>query len=144
MKKFLVSLSIAALAMALPAAAQMAPKSVARVIDVKVKNGMNQQFEEGVKKFRQWEQQQNYPFTEFAWSIMTGDRSGHYLFATIGHDWKDFDETEKFGPGASKVIQADVAPYVESAVYSFWEAHPDLSSPSQTGQAQPKCMTVVR
>ena len=143
MKRIVVSLFIFVLALALPAAAQLAPKSVSRGIDVKVKDGMGQQFEEGLKKFRQWQQQQNYPFTEHAWSIITGERGGHYVFVTGGHDWKDFDETEKFGPGSWKEIQADFAPYVASAVFSFWQAHPSLGSPPQPGEAPPKFLTFV-
>jgi hypothetical protein len=146
MKRILVFLSAVAFALApaLPAAAQMAPRSVTELITVKPKSGMSQQFEEGIKKLRQWQHQQNYPFVQHAWSVITGDQGGEYVFATVGRDWKDFDETEKFGPAISKEINADVAPYTELVVFSFWEAHPDLSAnPPQAGEAPPKFISVA-
>jgi hypothetical protein len=144
MKKMLVFLSVAAFTLALPAAAQMAPKSVTELIEIKVKEGMNQQFEEGIKKFHQWEHQQNNPFTYHYWSVITGSEGGNYIVATTGHDWKDFDEAEKFGPASGKDLAADVGPYVESAVVSYWEAHQDLSAnPPQAGEAPPKFISVT-
>jgi hypothetical protein len=144
MKKILASLSILVLALALPAAAQMAPKSIARVIEVKVKGGMHQQFEDGMKKLHQWQHEHNYPFASHTWSIITGDRGGHYVIVVGGHDWKDFDEVEKFGPAISKEVDADVAPYVETAVFSYWRELPDLSpNPPQAGQAPPKYISVT-
>ena len=143
MKKALVSLSIAVLALALPAAAQMAPKSVVQAIDVKVKGDMQPQFEAGVKKLRAWQKEHNYPFTSYAWQIITGPRSGMYVFVSAGHDWKDFDQAEKLGQGSSQIVQEDIVPNTESADFSFWQAHPDMGSPAQTSQAPPKFMTVV-
>lgn len=143
MKRIRVSLCVAALAMALPAAAQMAPKSVVQAIDVKVKSGMQQQFEAGVKKLRVWEKEHNYPYASYAWQIITGERGGMYVFVSEGHDWKDFDEAEKLNQGSSSIVQQDIVPNTESAVFSFWQAHPKMSSSSMAGQAPPKFMTVV-
>jgi hypothetical protein len=143
MKRILVSLSVAAMALALPAAAQMAPKSVVQAVDVKVKSGMQQQFEAGVKKLRAWQKENKYPFASYAWQVITGDRGGTYVFVSDGHDWKDFDEAEKLGQGSSKIVQEDIVPNIESAVFAFWQAHPKMSSPPMAGQEPPKFMTVV-
>lgn len=108
MKRILVFLSMAVLALALPAAAQMAPKSITRLVVVKVKSGMHQQFEEGLKKYHQWGHQQNRPFTWHFWSVISGDRTGEYVLASSNHDWKDFDEAEKSAQGVNKELAADV------------------------------------
>ena len=63
MKKLVVFLSFLALAVAVPAAAQMQPKSLTRMVMIKVKPGMGPQFEVGLKKFHLWEKQQNVAFT---------------------------------------------------------------------------------
>lgn len=145
MKRIAVSLCVVALALALPAAAQMAPKSITRVVVVKAKNGMHQQFEEGLKKYHQWEHQQNRPFTYYVWVVISGDRTGEYVLVSGGHDWKDFDEVLKSRPaGDSKELAADVGPYVESFATSYWQAHPDLTSIApQAGQTPAQYLSVT-
>jgi hypothetical protein len=138
MKKGLVFLSLLALAIALPATAQMQPKSVARVLNIKIKPGTAPQFEEGWKKFHQWEQQQNVPLTFHTWTIVSGPRTGQYVTGTFGHDWKDFDARTKFLPAIWEHIWADVGPYVESTVMSYWVYREDLSGPPpNAGQTPP-------
>jgi hypothetical protein len=144
MKKVLASLFIAVLALALPAAAQMRPKTIVRVFDVKVKSGMDQQFEEGVKKIRAWQKEHNYPLRSLTWSVISGDRGGDYIIPTFAANWKDFDAVEKFGPEMGKEIQADVGPYVESVVGSYWQEQPDLeANPSQVNPTPPNFLSVT-
>jgi hypothetical protein len=127
MRKALVFLSFLALAAALPAGAQMPPKSLTRIVIIKVKPGMGPQFEAGLKKFHQWEEQQNVSFTFHTWSIISGPRTLQYAISTSGHDWKDFDALTKLGPAAQEQIQADMGAYVESVEISFWLYREDLS-----------------
>lgn len=127
MRKVLVSLCFAALAIALPAGAQMPAKSLTRMVIIKVKQGMAPQFEAGLKKFHQWEKQQNIPFTFHAWSIISGPRTLQYAIGTNGHDWKDFDALTKFDATAQEQIQADMGSTVESVKISFWLYRKDLS-----------------
>ncbi len=144
MKRILASLFIGVLAMALPAAAQMAPKTISHVLYVTAKSGMHSQFEAGVKKLRVWQKEHNYPYASQAWVVITGKREGEYVFVTGGRDWKDFDESAKFGEGESKVVAADIAPYVDSVVGSFWRVHPDLSAhPPQAGHTPPQFISVT-
>lgn len=143
MKKVLASLFVAAMAVALPAAAQMTPHSIDHVLRVKVKDGMRPQFEAGVKKLRAWQKEHHYPFAGSAWRIITGRWDGQYMFVTMGRDWKDFDESDKFGPGESPIVMTDIAPYVKYAISSFWRTPADLNLPPQAGQAPPKLMSVV-
>ena len=60
MKKALVSLSLLALAVALPAGAQMPAKSLVRIYNIKVKPGMAPQWEAGTKKLNEWSHEHNY------------------------------------------------------------------------------------
>ena len=127
MRRLFVFLTLIALAAAMPAGAQMPAKSLVRVVTVKAKPGTGQQFEEGLKRFHAWEHQQNYPFAYYAWTIVSGERTGQYVLASFGHDWKDFDETEKFNAGAGAQIRADLAPYTESVTISYYVQRSDLS-----------------
>jgi hypothetical protein len=127
MRRLLVFFTLMALTAAMPAGAQMPAKSLARVVNVKVKPGNVQQFEEGLKRFHAWEHQQNYPFTYYAWTIISGERNGQYILASLGHDWKDFDEVEKFTASAGAQVQADLAPYTESVTISYYVQRSDLS-----------------
>jgi hypothetical protein len=127
MRKVCVLLSFLALAFALPAGAQMHPKTVARIVNIKVKPGMGPEFEAGLKKFHQWEHEHHFPVTYFTWAIISGDRTGQYMLGTFGHDWKDFDEIQKAAAGSGEQIQEDMGAYVESAVISYWVVRPGLS-----------------
>jgi hypothetical protein len=145
MRKLVVFLSFLTLAFALPAGAQMPSKSLARVINVTVKPGMGPQWEEGVKKFVQWQHQQDAPLAYYVWSIISGPRSGQYVVGTFGHDWKDFDEAEKLGPAAEKQIQVDLEPYTESHLVSYWEYRSDLSGHEiNMGQVPPAFSSLTR
>lgn len=144
MRKVLVSLCFAALAIALPAGAQMPVKSLNRTVIIKVKPGMGTQFEEGLKKFHQWEEQQSIPFTFNVWSIISGPRTMQYAITTSGHDWKDFDALTKFNSAAQKQIQADMGAYVQSVKISFWLYREDLSGrPLNTSQPRPAFISVT-
>ena len=127
MKKVSVFLSFLVLAVALPAGAQMAPKSLSRLIVVKTKPSMSVQWEEGVKKLNEWAHQHNLPLANHCWSIVSGPRTGQYAIASPGHDWKDFDASEKASQGVMEQIMADVDPYTESHLTSFWTYQEDLS-----------------
>jgi hypothetical protein len=127
MKKLVVFLSFLPLAVAVPTFAQMQPKSLTRMVTIKVKPGMGPQFEEGLKKFHRWEKQQNVAFTFQVWSIVSGPRTLQYAIGTSGHDWKDFDALTNIAPAAQEQIQADMGAYFDSVEISFWAYREDLS-----------------
>jgi hypothetical protein len=143
MRKVLVSLCLMALGFALPAAAQMPAKSLTRIVAIKVKPGMAPQFEEGLKKFHQWEKQQNVAFTFHVWSIITGPRTLQYAIGTGGHDWKDFDALTKLGPAAQEQIQTDMGAYFESVEISFWLYRKDLSGHALDASQPPPAFVQV-
>ena len=144
MKKLLVFLSFLVLAVAVPAVAQIQPQSLTRMVTIQVKPGVDSQFEEGLKKFHQWEKQQSVAFTFHVWSIVSGPRTLQYSIGTSGHDWKDFDALEKLGPAAQEQIQADIGAYFESVKTSFWSYREDLSGHAfDTSQSPPALAEVT-
>jgi hypothetical protein len=144
MRKVLVSLCFIALAIALPASAQMAPKSMGEIYVIKTKPSMSMQWEAGAKKLIEWSHQQNRPATYYYWSIIPGPRTGQYVLGTFGHDWKDFDAINDRNPDAGKIIQEDMDPYTESVRTSFWAYQEDINGPpANAGQAPPAFSAVI-
>jgi hypothetical protein len=144
MRKVVVFLSLVVLAVALPAGAQMPAKSLARIIIVKAKPSTGAQWEEGLKKLNEWAHQHNLPLANYCWSIISGPRTGQFALGTDGHDWKDFDAAEKASQGVVKEIVADLEPYTESHLTSYWVYREDLSGhPGDAGQAPPAFSSVI-
>jgi hypothetical protein len=144
MRKVSVFLSFLALAVALPAGAQMPAKSLNRIIVVKTKPSMSAQWEEGLKKLIEWSHQHNLPLANHCWSIVSGPRTGQYAFASPGHDWKDFDTAEKASQGVLDQIRADLDPYTESHLTSYWVYREDLSGHAiDTSQSPPAFVEVI-
>ncbi len=114
------------LLLALPLGAQQESVMVTRVVVVKPKAGMQQQFEEALKRHLQWHRQ-NDPWTYWGWQIITGDRTGQYVVGTFGHRWEDFDTHAKFDPADQADANANVAQYLESANFSLLAFHPEIS-----------------
>ena len=144
MRKVLVSLCFVALTIALPASAQLAPKSLNRVIVVKPKASMSAQWEAGLKKLNDWAKQHNLLLANQCWEIISGPRTGQYVIASPGHDWKDFDAAAKASQGVRAQILADVDPYTKSHLTSVWEYLEKLSSPPEnTSQTPPAFIEVT-
>jgi hypothetical protein len=144
MRKVLVSLCFIALAIALPAGAQLAPKSLNRVIVVKPKPSMSAQWEAGVKKLNDWARAHNLLLANQCWEIISGPRTGQYAITSPGHDWKDFDAAEKASQEVRAQILADVDPYTESHLTSFWEYREKLSGHAfDTSQPPPAFIEIT-
>jgi hypothetical protein len=144
MRKVSVFLSLLALAVALPAGAQMPAKSLNRIIVIKTKPSTSAQWEEGVKKLNEWAHQHNLPLANYCWSIVSGRRTGQYAIASPGHDWKDFDAAEKASQGVMEQVRADLDPYTESHLTSYWVYREDLSGHAfDTSQPRPAFVEVT-
>lgn len=130
MRNGLVFLSfVALLVAALPVGAQSQPKTIARIITLKVKPGEGQQWEAGMKRLHAWAHQENLPGNSYTWSVISGENFGEYVVGTFGHNWKDFDtmQARAVKDGIGKEIQAKVAPYTESVEISYYAFQPELS-----------------
>lgn len=128
MRKAFVYSCILALAAVLPARAQTDHNVIAQVYEVVPKAGMGQQWQEGFKKYHQWLHEHHVAGTYYTWQVISGDRWGHYLIGTFGHEWKDFDEMEKNAPpGIAEQIQTNLAPYTASVKVSYYALRTDLT-----------------
>jgi hypothetical protein len=123
------------LSCAFGARAQFPSKSIAITHDVKPKLGAD--FEAVLKRHMEWHRQQKDTWTYVTWQIMTGERSGHYFVASVGHDWKDFDDRAKFQEADDANVRVTLAPAVDSVNHAFYLYRADLSTPMQndTGPA---------
>lgn len=116
---------------ALAAAAQQAPPGpVARVYVMKVKPGMEKQFEAGRRRHVAWHQKQKDTWGWYAGQIVAGEREGQYVFGTFGHQWADFDLPAAFEAGDDADFNATMAPYIESSSNAFYLFLPALSRPA--------------
>ena len=144
MRKTCVFLCLLALAAVLPASAQAEHNTIARVYDVVPKAGMDQQWQEGLKKFHQWEHEHHVAGTYYTWRVISGDRWGHYLIGTFGHDWKDFDAMEKDAPaGIGDEFRADLPPYTGSVKAAYYAFRTDLSSTKPNPSQPPSHFTAL-
>ncbi len=133
---FVFVILVCALLLALPAVPQMQEEgNVGFVAFLKPKPGMAKQFEEGMKKHRQWHSD-NKDTTQWAvWVTVTGESVGTYGVGTFGHRWEDFDSP----PVSEEADAADRAktldPYTESVVPQYYLNHKDISHPAE-GEAK--------
>jgi hypothetical protein len=115
--------------LALPLLAQEKPGTVAGVWYIKPKVGMQQQFEQALKRHMDWHRQQKDTWTVKVWQVGTGERTGQYGRGVFGLHWKDLDSRAKFMEADGADYNANVAQYEESEVGAVYLYHPELSRP---------------
>ena len=85
------------------------PQVVSEVHITMPKAGMQAQFEEGRKKHSAFHAAQKDTWKIYVWEIVSGERTGAYMQATPGHNWKDFDDRASFnkldGPDVAKNME---------------------------------------
>lgn len=133
-KGIVVAMLLAGL-LALPAATQEKPGAVARVYTMKIKPGMGKQFEEGRKRHVDWHRKQKDSWRWSASQVVTGERTGQYIFGTFDHAWKDFDLPSDFAAADGADAGVNMDPYVESESNGFYLYLPDISLPIE-GEAR--------
>ena len=131
----LVCSAALALFYATVASAQVPPKSIAVVHDVKPKVGAD--FDAAMKRHLEWHRQQKDTWALFTWEIISGERSGRYVVISFGHDWKDFDDRTKFQEADEANVRLTLTPVVDSVTDSYYLYRADLSvtMQDQTGPA---------
>ncbi len=73
------------------ASAQETKANVGRIYWTWARPGQAQQYEAGSKKHSEFHKMKNDPWTWSTWQVVSGNRAGHYVTGTFGHEWKDFD-----------------------------------------------------
>jgi hypothetical protein len=115
--------------LALPLLAQEKPGNVAGAWYMRPKPGMQQQFEQALKRHMEWHKQQKDTWAINVAAAVVGDCPGLYEIAVGGHHWKDFDGRAKFDEADNADFYANVAQYVDLVGSSIWVHHPELSRP---------------
>jgi hypothetical protein len=121
--------AVLALLCAMGANAQFPVRSVAVTHDVKPKQGAD--FEAALKRHFDWHRQQKDTWSYFTWQILTGERSGQYVVASFGHDWKDLDARTTFQEADDANVRETLASATDSVIHSYYLHRPDLSVPLQ-------------
>jgi hypothetical protein len=128
MRKIVVSLGVVCVLLALPALAQQPEEgTVTFGVLLTPKAGMEQQFEAGLKKHRDWHKQQNDSWTWLTAQILNGPRAGSYWVFTPWHRWEDFDNPPVAEEADAADRRANLDPYVESVEPSHWLYRAEVS-----------------
>ncbi len=130
-------ISVTAILLALPIAAQDKPGTVAGIFIVKPQAGMRQQYEQAQKRHLDWHRKNRDPWAITTWEIASGERSGLYAYGIFGHTWKDFDVHAKIGEADDADFNSSVAQYVESQTASYYNYLPEISRPMEDGSTAP-------
>jgi len=108
-----LALVVALLLLATSVLAQSSPQVVSEVNFSMPKAGMTAQWESGRKQHSAFHVAQKDTWNIFVWEITTGERSGGYIMASPGHNWKDFDARDAFNkldrPDVEKTMGASTA-----------------------------------
>ncbi len=137
-RKVVFCVSILVSALALPAVAQEDAGTITRGFRIKVKPGMEKQFEEAYLKHIAWHEQHKDTWAWDTYVYESGDRLGQYVVITGGHHWSDFDNRGDMGKADSADFAANGQQYVESATGWYSRTHLNLSRlPDGSPEAYP-------
>jgi len=123
------TLTVAMLA-ALPLAAQQKSDNVARVTAWKIKPGMVQQFEQGLKRHNEFHHKQQDKSAFYTFQVISGEGTGIYLRVAVGRNWEDFDAEEKTAAADAADSATNVLPYIEGGITRYYVFLPDVSRPT--------------
>lgn len=122
-----VALFVALLILAASGLAQSSPQVVSEVFVTTVKPGMTAQWEAGRKEHSAFHAAQKDSWSILVWQILTGERTGAYVSASPGHNWKDVDARDAFNkvdlPNIEKTMGASTA----GSVKAYFVYRDDLS-----------------
>ncbi len=107
--------------------AQTGPQVVSEVNVATPKPGMQSQFEEGRKRHSAFHAAQKDTWSIYVWEVRTGDRSGAYIMASPGHNWKELDAREAFNKLDLPDVEKNLNPYATAGGTSYYVLREDLS-----------------
>jgi hypothetical protein len=115
---FVVSL----LLLSISVLAQSSPQVVSEVNIGTPKPGMTDQWEAGRKAHSAFHAAQKDTWSILVWEFVSGERTGSYMMASPGHNWKDFDSREAFNkldlPNVAKTMGQYSTPFA-TAYYVY-------------------------
>ncbi len=113
--------------LAVPMMAQAPAGAIVRVAVWKVKAGMGQQFEAGVKKHNQFHVKSNDSVPLETWEVSSGPNTGQFLRIVTRPSWTAYD-TETYDTAADAAdTAANLDPYMEAGPIEWWQFLPDAS-----------------
>ncbi len=111
----------------LPASAQAPTGNVAHVFRNSVKAGSQAFYEQGRKRHMAWHRQKGDTWAWFTWETLTGDNTGQYVVASLGHAWKEFDGRDKFDAEDAVDAAANMGAFEGAATQAYYLFRADLS-----------------
>jgi hypothetical protein len=109
---------------------------VAYFEQVHIKSGEVEKYETTLKRHWTWHEKQGETWSYFVWSVDTGKNEGAYQVASLGHSWKEVDESNALVAGTPGP-EEDPEPYEQAVEESYYRYRPDLSIGSPTQQPLP-------
>jgi hypothetical protein len=109
------------------ALAQSSPQMVSEVNLSTPKAGMTAQWEAGRKAHSAFHVAQKDTWSVLVWEITTGPRTGSYIMASPGHNWKDFDAREAFNKLDLPDVAKNMGPATEGGSTAYYVYRDDLS-----------------
>lgn len=104
--------------------------TIARIILIRPKRGLEKDFEAGYKRHLDWRRVKNDSWRWHGFSFVQGGRTGSYLFGTFQHDWTDFDQALPPNEESSD-FTLNVVPYTDNFTISQVSRLRDFSSPEE-------------
>ena len=126
--------SVLALILVPVALAQDEPSGdIARMSYWEAKDGMETEFEEGIRKHNAFHAMKGDPQAIHTWQIVTGKYAGTYARGSFGHTWAELDIPEDFQAADSADAAETMDPYMESDVPVIYRYLADWSRPPAGG-----------
>jgi hypothetical protein len=107
--------------------AQSSPQLVSEVNLDTPKPGMTTQWEAGRKQHSAFHAAQKDTWSVLVWEITTGERTGSYVMASPGHNWKDFDPREAFNKIDLPDVAKNMGPSTAGTATAYYVFRDDLS-----------------
>jgi hypothetical protein len=126
MRKFVLFCSL--LSVSASILAQSSPQMVSEVHVTTPKPGMTAQWEAGRKEHFAFHAAQKDTWNIFVWQIITGERTGAYMLASPGHNWKDFEARDGFNKVDVPNIQKTMGAYTANSTMAYYVYRDDLSA----------------
>ena len=118
---------VALLCLSISALGQSSPQVVSQVSIAMPKPGMTAQFEAGRKEHSAFHAAQKDTWSIYVWEFISGERTGAYMMASPGHNWKDFDAREAFNKLDIPNVAKTMGPATESGSTAYYVFRDDLS-----------------
>jgi hypothetical protein len=119
--------------LAVPMMAQAPSGAVVRVAVWKVKPGMGQQFQAGVKKHNEFHVKANDPVGLETWEITSGENAGNYLRIVTRPSWAAYDTPTYDADADEADSAANVDPYMTGGPVEWWRLLADVSTGPMAG-----------